>query len=76
MTAPDHTIKLLENFLRERGHPYMFHGCPPSQMLGAGAQPGPRFDIIRGTATAFSEGSGGAITASKRETFVISWFHK
>jgi hypothetical protein len=37
----------------------MFHGCPPSQMLGAGAQPGPRFDIIRGTATACAEGSGG-----------------
>jgi hypothetical protein len=28
-------------------------------MLGAGAQPGPRFDIIRGTATACAEGSGG-----------------
>jgi len=25
MTAPDHTIKPLKNFLRERGHPYMRH---------------------------------------------------
>ena len=26
MTAPDHTITPLKNFLRERGHPYMEFG--------------------------------------------------
>ena len=41
MTAPDHTIKLLENFLRERGHPYMLHGCPPTRMFGAGLNQNP-----------------------------------
>ncbi len=68
MTAPDHTIKLLENFLRDRGHPYMFHGCPPSQMLGAGAQPGPRFDIIRAQPLPAPKVQAGAITASKEKT--------
>ncbi len=26
MTAPDHAIKLIENILRDRGHPYMDTG--------------------------------------------------
>jgi hypothetical protein len=41
MTAPDHTIKLFENFLRERGHPYMFHGLFSDPQLGAGLNQNP-----------------------------------
>ena len=65
MTAPDHAIKPLENFLRERGHPYMFHGLSSDPHAWGRPQPEPRFNMTRGQAAVLRhQARDGAITAS------------